>query len=175
MEPMTLDPNTFGTAPAALYLTELLNQRNDQSLTRKVTRLLASHRETLNELGEAHLKYDTISTRTFGRLLTLLSEHNQCDATHAIYVHDSPTENLPVHSAFIASIVVNVLEGGVKTWKRRVQEARRKQSTIARNTPPGCTVEDAMADPLDNEKGPKLLQERSKRYLERKGKKDTLY
>jgi hypothetical protein len=172
---MSLDPNTFGTAPAALYLTELLNQRSDQALTRKVTRLLAASRETLNELGEAHLEYDTLSTRTFGRLLTLLSEHNQRDATHAIAAHDPPGCTEKAGSAFIAGIVVNVLEGGIKTWKRRVQEARRKQSTIARNTPTGCTVEDAMANPLEDEKGPKLLQERSKRYLERKGKKDTLY
>jgi hypothetical protein len=172
---MSLDPNTFGTAPAALYLTELLNQRDDQALTRKVTRLLAASRETLNELGEAHLQYDTLSTRAFGRLLTLLSEHNRRDATHAIAAHDSPDCAEKAGSAFIAGIVVNVLEGGIKTWKRRVQEARRKQSTIARNTAPGCTVEDAMANPLDDEKGPKLLQERSKRYLERKGKRDTLY
>jgi hypothetical protein len=171
---MSLDPNTFGTAPAALYLTDLLNQRDDQALTRKVTRLLAANRETLNELGEAHLKYDTLSTRTFGRLLTLLSEHNQRNATRAIAAHDPPG-TIKVGSVFIAGIVVNVLEGGIKTWKRRVQEARRKQSTLARNTPAGCTVEDAMAKPLDDEKGPKLLQERSKRYLERKGKKDTLY
>lgn len=162
---MTLDPKTFGEAPAAMYLVELLNQRNDQALTRKVSKTLATARSTLNELGEAHLRYDTISLKTFGRLLTLLSEHNQRDATKSIAMHDP----------FIAHLVVNVLEGGVKTWKRRVAEAARKVSVIARGTPRGCTVEPPFATPLLDEKGPAILQERSKRYLQRKAKPDTLY
>lgn len=162
---MTLDPKTFGEAPAALYLVEILNQRNDQALTRKVSKTLATARTTLNELGEAHLRYDTISLKTFGRLLTLLSEFNQREAAKSIAVHDP----------FVAHLVVNVLEGGVKTWKRRVAEAAKKMSIIARDTPPGCTVEPPFAMPLLNEKGPALLQERSKRYLQRRAKRDTLY
>lgn len=160
-----MDAKTFGDAPAAMYLAELLTQRGDQALTRKVSKTLAAARETLNELGDAHLKYDTLSTRTFGRMLSLLSAHNQGDATKSIAAIDP----------FIAHLTVNVLEGGVKTWKRRVQEARRKQSHIARQTPAGCSVEDAMAQPLDNEKDSRLLQERSARYLARKGKRNTLY
>lgn len=162
---MALDPRTFGDAPAALYLIELLNQRNDPLLTRKVSKTLATQRETLNELGRAHLEYDTISTRTLGRLLTLLSEHNQTRATAAIKAMDP----------FIAHLVVNVLEGGVKTWKRRVSLAASRQNMVARNTPSGCTVEQPIAKPLENEKGAAQLQERSKRYLQRKGKQDTLY
>lgn len=160
-----MDPKTFGDAPAAMYLVELLNQCNNPALTRKVSKTLAAARETLNELGEAHLKYDTLSTRTFGRVLSLLSGHNRLEATKSIVAIDP----------FIATLTVNILEGGVKTWKRRVQEARRKQSTIARNTPRGCSVHDAMAEPLPGEKDAHLLQERSARYLARKGKRNTLY
>ena len=162
---MTLDPNTFGEAPAALYLVELLNQRNDPVLTRKVSKVLATQRETLNELGEAHLRYDTINIKTFGRLLTLMSEHNKTSAT----------KHLEAHDKFIAHLVVNVLEGGIKTWKRRIAEAARKHSNIARNTPSGCSVEYPLASPLLDEKNARVLQERSKRYLQRKGKIDTLY
>lgn len=160
-----MDAKTFGDAPAAMYLVELLIKRDDPILTRKISKVLAASRETLNELGNAHLKYDTISTRTLSRLLTLLSEFNQTQATKSIAVIDP----------FLAHLVVNVLEGGVKTWKRRVQEARRKQSNVARNTPAGCRVDYVLAKPVDNEKTSSLLQERSKRYLERKGKIDTLY
>lgn len=160
-----MDPKTFGDAPAAMYLVELLNQRNNPTLTRKVSKVLANARSLLNELGEAHLRYDTISTRSFGKMLGLLSAYNQEHATKSIATIDP----------FIAHLTVNVLEGGVKTWKRRVQEARRKQSHIARATPSGCSVHDAMAKPLDDEKDSKLLQERSARYLERKGKRNTLY
>lgn len=160
-----MDPKTFGDAPAAMYLVELLNQRKDPILARKVSKVLTSARQTLNELGEAHLVYDTISTATFARLLTLLSEHNQHRAIEPIAKADP----------FIAHLVVNVLEGGVKMWKRRVQEAQRKQSNIARNTPPGQTVECVPANPLQGEKDAKVLQERSKRYLARHNKVDTLY
>lgn len=162
---MTLDSRTFGEAPAALYLVELLNRRNDQTLTRKVSKTLATQRETLNELGNAHLEYDVLTIKAFGRLLTLMSEHNQTKAT----------EHIAKHDPFIAHLVVNILEGGVKTWKRRIAEAARKQSSIARNTPAGCTVEQPLATPLLMEKDARLLQARSKQYLARHGKQDTLY
>jgi hypothetical protein len=160
-----MDAKTFGDAPAAMYLVELLNKRNDPILTRKISKVLASGRETLNDLGNAHLKYDTISTRTFARMLTLLSEFNQAKAAHSIAAVDP----------FMAHLVVNILEGGVKCWKRRVQEAQRKQSNVARSTPAGCRVFQVPANPIDDEKDSLTLQERSKRYLQRKGKIDTLY
>jgi hypothetical protein len=160
-----MDARTFGDAPAAMYLVELLNQRANPLLTRKVSKVLATGRETLNELGNAHLEYDTLSTRAFARLLTLISDFNQGQAVAAIKVMDP----------FIAHLVTNVLEGGVKMWKRRVQDARRQQSSLARNIPEGITVQCVLAKPSLDEKDSRLLQARSKRYLQRKGKLDTLY
>lgn len=162
---MALDPKTFGEAPAAMYLVELLNQRNNPVLTRKVSRALAGSRELINEIGDAHLKFDVLSTRTLSRLLDMLSNYNQTVATASIAKMDP----------FIAQITVNVLEGSVKTWKRRTQEAVRKFSNIARNTPSGMTVPYVLAAPIPNEKDASTLRARSKRYLKSKGKLDTLY
>src|SRR5574343_497505 len=128
---MALDKYTFGEAPAAMYLVELLNQRNDKGLIRKVSKILATSRGALNDLARAHLDYDTISTRTLSIMLNMMSE----------YHHKHVIEQIGKYDMHIAHLVVNVLEGGIKTWKRRVQKARRAQPNVARNTPEGCSVD----------------------------------
>jgi hypothetical protein len=161
---MALSLQTFGSAPAAIYLVELLNERNNERLTRKVSRTLSNQREVLKDLTCAHL-CGVMSLSSFCALLELMSKNNQAEVTKAIATEDQ----------FIANLVVNVLEGGVKAWKRRAQEAARQRSTIARKTPAGQSVEDPLANWLDDEKTPADLIKRSKAYLARKGKKDTLY
>ena len=159
-----LDLNTFGSSPAAIYLTQLLNERGDNSLVRKVTNVLSSQRKLLNCIASAHLVEGVIPTSVFASLITLISDSNR-----------ERVKSLEKYDAHISALCLNVLEGSVKTWKRRITEASRQQQHVARATPQGMRVADALALPLDNEKTHALLKERSKRYLARKGKRDTLY
>lgn len=163
--PLNLDPHTFGDSPAAIYLVELLNQKQDVLLTRKAAKVLAEGRELLGDVARAHLDYDALSTRSFSRLLTLLSAYNQSHATTSLRAHDE----------HVANLVVNLLEGGVKTWKRRVELARRQEKKMARQLPPGSSVQWVPAKPLLSEITTETLRLRSKGYLQRKGKRDTLY
>ncbi len=165
-KPLNLDPRTFGEAPAALYLVEVLNQRNSHPLARKVARVLAEVNELLADLARAHLDYDALSTRSLARLLPMLSEYGQ----RRVELSLRPTDD------HVANLTLNVLEGGLKRWKVRVQKARRDERDAARLRPPGTAAGDWIpAAPLVGEKTPDDLRRRSKRYLERKGKPDTLY
>ena len=164
-KPVALDPRTFGDSPAAIYLAELLNQKGDPVLARKVARVLADGRTLVADLTRAHLDYDALSTRSLARLLPLISQYNQTQAAESIRAEDN----------HIANLVVNVLEGGLKTWKRRVQEARRSEHQVARTRPPGVPAEWVPAVPLEHETTGEVLRERSKRHLARRGKVDTLY
>ncbi len=163
--PLNLDTRTFGDSPAALYLVELLNQKQDALLARKTAKVLAEGRELLADVARAHLDYDALTTRSFARLLSLMAAYNQGPAVQSLRAHDE----------HIANLVANVLQGGIKTWKRRVEQARRTEKKIARQLPPGSPVEWVPAKPLLSEVTPDVLRQRSKRHLQRKGKPDTLY
>ncbi len=167
---MTISKTTFGDSPAAMYLCELLSKRIEanepgaQALMRKVSKTLTAGREVVNDLDNAHLA-DALPLRTFSRQLVLISDHNQTKATEAIAKHDP----------FIAHLVVNILEGEVKSWKRRVQEVARKRSHVARQTAPGQAPTPLNAIHGKDDKTVEVLRQRSKAYLARKGKLDTLY
>lgn len=159
-----LEPHTFGDAPAALYLVEVLNQRQNPLLSRKVGRVLAENRRLLSEVTRAHLDYDVLSTKALAQLLVLLSSH-----------HPVAVQGIAAKDPHVANLTLNVLQGAVKTWKRRVEHARRQQRQVARLTPSRCSVPIVPAAALEGEITPALLQRRSKAYLARKSKRDTLY
>lgn len=162
---VTLDPNTFGDTPAAIYLVELLNKRNDPVLARKTAKVLAEGRELISDLARAHLEYDALTTKTFARLIPMLSEYFQTKVAEPLRPIDER----------VANLTVNVLEGSLKTWKNRVQQARRSERSMARELPPGVPKQWVPAKPLLNEVTGEILRKRSKRYLAKKGKVDTLY
>ena len=162
---LSLDSRTFGNAPAAIYLASLLNQKGDALLARKVARILAGSRELIANLSQAHLDANALSTRSFAKLLTLISNHHRAAIAQGLRGQD------PV----IANLVVNLLEGGIKTWKQRVQQARQKERNATRNLAEGEAPRPVWAHPLAREITPEKLQERSKLKLARKGKPDTLY
>jgi len=164
-KPVSLDANTFGDAPAAIYLVELLNKKNDPLLARKTAKILAEGRELIADLARAHLDYDALSTKTLARLIPLISEHFQKKVAEPLRAHDE----------HIANLTINVLEGTLKTWKNRVQHARRKERILAKDLPPGATKEWIPAKPLLEEVNSEILRTRSKNYLARKGKVDSLY
>ncbi len=162
---VSLGPNTFGDTPAAIYLVELLNKKNNPVLARKVAKILAEGREIVSDLARAHLEYDALTTKTLARLIPLLSEYFQTKAA----------EHLRPFDEHIANLTINVLEGSLKTWKNRVQHARRAERAMARELPPGVSKQWVPAKPLLNETTGEVLRKRSKRYLQKKGKVDTLY
>ena len=162
-EQLQLDPRTFGDAPAALYLARVLNDRQDRPLARKVARVLAQGRERVASVARAHVEFDALDTKTFARLLPLISEHLQRSVTLSLAEQDEHVRNL----------TLNVMEGSVKTWKRRVEHARRKERQLAKENRGHASG--LFAAPVKGEVTPALLQERSKRYLSRKGKRDDLY
>jgi hypothetical protein len=165
LKPVALELRTFGDTPAAIYLAELLNQRNDPLLARKTAKVIAEGRELISDLARAHLEYDAISTRTFARLLPLISAHTQTKAAEALRATDP----------HIANLAINVLEGGLKVWKNRVQHARRSEKKAAKELPPGVSATWVPAGPLSLEVDSSLLRRRSKKNLARKGKTDSLY
>ncbi len=162
-EPLNLDSRTFGDAPAARYLVEYLNERQDRVGARKVARVLAQGRELVAAVARAHLEFDALDTRAFARLLPMLSEN----------LRRSVCETLEGHDVHLRNLTLNVMEGSVKTWKRRVEVTRRKERQLAKHNQ--GRVESLFAAPVAGEVTAEMLQARSKRYLARKGKKDTLY
>jgi len=164
--PLNLAPQTFGDAPAALYLAEILNQLQDRALHRSVARLLSQAQTLLADLARAHLDHDALSTRSLAQLLPLLSAHYRALILQVIGARNS----------FVANLTVNVLEGQLKTWKNRAMRARQREkqrSRIERGAAPYREWVPATA--VVGEKNADALKARSKSYLQRKGKKDTLY
>lgn len=162
---LALDPNTFGDTPAAIYLVDLLNKKNDPVLARKTAKILAEGREIVSDLARAHLDFDALTTKTLARIIPLLSQHFKTKAAEPLRLIDE----------HVANLTINILEGSLKTWKNRVQEARRTERSMARDLPPGTSKQWVPAKPLANEVTSEILRKRSKRYLQKKGKSDTLY
>jgi hypothetical protein len=163
---LNLSPNTFGKTPAALYLTLYLNEQGDRTLVRKVGRMLDSFRESINDVICCHLHTDEMKRATFNRMMTMLSDSAR---EAALRLPDTLCQNL----------VTNILVGEIKSWKTRSMNTARLQRNIARNTKPGQTVPELKVTPrrgeeTDDERIEKL-KERSRAYLARKGKTNTLY
>lgn len=161
---MNLHPNTFGDSPAAMYLSVLLNERGSEALARKVSRVLTTGRQVINDLVNAH-QAGAITLRTLNRQLALISKFNKTEATVGIEKIDP----------FIAHVVINVLESSVKTWKRRGAVAAIKQRGLGRVFAQGESIPGVIAIPVPGEKNVDVVRERSRRYLVRHGKKNTLY
>jgi hypothetical protein len=157
---------TFGKSPAAMYLAALLNERNDVMTIRKVGRALHSQRELMNDVLACHYQTDELKTSSFSKLMTLL-DHRAREAGKSF------------KDEHIGHLVVNILVGEIKTMKNRAAAAAILQRKVARRTAEGMTVPQVKAFPPDNEESEddriEKLRLRSKRYLARKGKRDTLY
>lgn len=163
---MTLDKTTFGKTPAALYLTLYLNEKGDTRLIRKVGRMLDGFRETINDVICSHLHTDEMKAASFNRIMALISENARVAA-------------LRLPDKLAQELVTNILVGEIKSWKTRAMHTARLQRNIQRLTPPGKTVEELKVLPRRGEETEEerieKLKERSRAYLARKGKLNTLY
>lgn len=156
-----MDKTTFGKAPAAMYLAHLLMSNPDAALQRKVSRTLTQNRRVLAELTSAHLKGE-ISLTVFGVMLDMISKRHQTEVAEVLWKVNE----------HIAHLVVNVLEGEVKSLKRRLQSLTPIRRRAARNQ---YMLTPDLSDADIDENRVELLRARSKQYLARHGKVDTLY
>ena len=163
---LNYDKTTFGLAPAALYLVLLLNERGDPILARKVGKVLRSTRELVNDVVASHLLTDKMKTSSFGKLIAMIKDQARASAM-----------NLP--DPFIGHLVSNILIGEIRTFERRAANAAKSQTVAARNTKSGNSVPMIKALRTDDELYPEdrimKLHEKSRKYLLRKGKINTLY
>lgn len=157
---------TFGKSPAAMYLAALLCERNDQQLARKVGRALHSQRELMNDIVACHYETNELKTASFSKLMTLLD-------------HRARETGRTFKDEHIGHLVVNILVGEIKTMKNRAARAAILKRMVARQTEEGLSVPEVKAFPMADEESEEAriekLRQRSKRYLARKGKRDTLY
>lgn len=158
-----LSKDTFGNSPAALYLHLLLIEANSTTLIRKVSRVIKECRELLNDISNSHLNSPYMKTKSVAKLLPM--------------VHQQMIESCKtLQNPFIEHVVQNILVGDIRTLKTRVSHALHNQSKIARNTPPGEHVLELKAYPssCEYDKNERLIN-KSKKYLQNKGKNNTLY
>jgi hypothetical protein len=162
---MNLDKTTYGDKPAALYLTLYLNEHGNMSLNRKVAKRLEFWRSLIKDVVMSHMLTEEMKTRTFTTLLRMI------DAG----VRESAA-NIPDKLA--AGLVTNILIGEIKAWKRRAQSTAQLQKLVHRRTPQGVTHKMIKVMPRDEETDQERnerIKERSRQYLLRHGKKNTLY
>jgi len=163
---MNLDPNTYGNSPAAMYLTLYLNEKNEFGLNRKVARKLEGWRRTIKDVAMSHMHTDEMAPATFGRLIIILDDAVRKSA-------------LELPDKLCVELVTNILVGELKTWKTRCISTSRLQRNAQRKTPRGEPVPIMRVMPRAGEETyaerVEKLRERSRKYLERHGKKNTLY
>jgi hypothetical protein len=166
-----IDKYGVGASPAAVYLVTILNERNDRALARKITKFLADKRAILHDVVGSHLYSDQMTRKTFASLLEMLdAQFRQSAAQYAA--------RYPEH-AHAWSLVVNVLIGELKVQKNRGARAAHEQREEARFTPSHVTVKSVKArEKIGDETAAERvdrLRKKSRLYLERKGKLNTLY
>ncbi len=163
---LNYDSTTFGRSPAAMYLTLKLNEMGDARLARKVGRVLRETRELLYDVASCHMETDILRRASFCKLLNMIRSKAKasCDV---------------IPDKFIGHLVLNILIGEIRIYERRCLNAANKQKDLNRKTPEGRTVPEAKAIPSAFEESEEeriiRLRARSRRYLERKGKINTLY
>jgi hypothetical protein len=159
-----IDKFTYGKTPAAIYLADQLNRLGDPRLNRKVTRLLTSFNEVVNELLAAN-KAGLLSAHTVGTFIAALRQRAQ--TASQCFAQDS----------LIADLTSNIMTGKVKELQRRVLTVRHWEQTLSRTTTPefrksfaSVYTLSAVVDPIS----PESLTERSKQRAARKGKQSFL-
>ena len=163
---MNLDKTTFGRSPAALYLGLYLSEKNNPVLVRKVGRTLTKWRGVIQDVIASHLQTDEMRVQTFNALLTVLDVQVRVAA-----------QLLP--DKLCVELVTNLLVGELKSWKTRAAHTARLQSKVNRAAKRGETVPELKVTPRRGEETEEerieRLKARSRDYLARKGKVNTLY
>lgn len=157
---MKLDLKTFGASPAAMYLAQHLNERGDKKAARKAATRLLQTRTLLNGLVAAQ----DSGSMTVGVVNSIL---------HMI---DNDLRLLP-RIEFTDQLVSNILTGEIRALKARATGAKRVQKFLNKQAELTATApaKAALGAAPDSAKRNEELFQRSREYLARKGKQNTLY
>jgi hypothetical protein len=168
---MNLDKFTYGKSPAALYLTLYLNEKNDPVLNRKVGRTLEKWRKRIYEVTNAHAR---------GEAFTCMGQLSADTFRCIIEQFDTAIRgSVGITDPLCRNLVISILIGELKNWKQRGVRTRKLQTQLARETPDGESVPKLKVMALEGdetlEQRIERLTEKSRAYLKRKGKINTLY
>jgi hypothetical protein len=183
-----LDKNTFGDTPASLYLVEVLNERNNSKLVRKVSSKIHGVRTLIGQL-------ETSNAAGF------LSAHHIGEIIHLMRNSDQLTIAVDEKDTIVKELTTNICVGELKSLQRRVTKARHlehRQAILVGQCRDGKPIyektggdtlgylvgvmETSMFVPypikvahISEDITSETLKARSRRKLLRQGKKNTLY
>ena len=154
---MHLDKNTFGSSPAAIYLADTLNQRQDRAQSRRATRILSAYGALAAQLEKANV-WGILRVRLVDRLLG-----QELEFYKALLLKDDD---------LVSNLILNILVGKKADYSRRVREVRLLQRAEARAQ--GEATFDLSAIAPDSTKDQRLIYKSIKK-LEKYQKVSTLY
>ena len=161
-----INVTTFGKTPACMYLAQYLSDRGDTATARKISKALSAFRSTLKDIVFSHINGADMSAKTVARLVNILA----ADTKSRVFI---------AADAHADALLKNIMLGELKEWKNRAVVTSRLQQEVHRQTPAGASPNRVKILPrageLTTAEKVKQLQERSRRYLQRKNKRNTLY
>jgi hypothetical protein len=128
---------------------------------------VTKYRRTLNDVVFCHYNSDEMKVKSFGHLIHLIELGIRTEA---------PAQIPNMH---IAHLTVNLLIGEIKTMKKRYTAAMTRRKALLQHPrkdgEPEPLVKALPPNDEDEAARIELLRDRSRNYLERKGKINTLY
>ena len=169
------DLHTYGNTPAAIYLAHYLQSTVNTKDARRVGKVLQEERETIRDVTKAH-ESRSIPRKTFQKLVEVLAKSAETRVQSCNWI-----------DAHVGSLLANIVMGEYKVLRNRIQNAQPKVKNIRRaaaqtalrtgvyvDTTNLYVIESADDAPTAEERQ-QLLFQRSREYLVRKGKINTLY
>lgn len=157
---MNLDQHTFGKSPAAIYLAFHLNKLNSSCELRKVSATLSRYRATFRGLVRSQVA-GTLSAASFASLLELIKL-------------DIGTEKREFEDALTSNLVNNILIGELRAWSRQAAK-NKSNSKDAQRAGKSARLPIEELTKTEEEQRIALLKDRSRAYLARRNKPNTLY
>lgn len=164
---MSLDKFTFGKTPAAIYLVNRLNELGDCNINRRISRKLNHYRSLLNDLLNSN-ETDNLSAHNIAFLCELITKEL---IENKLYCNDA-------NYIFLDNLATNVIIGEIKSIKRRAKLVRHQEKYDLKNYTNkqlAKNINKLNINDLKDKINSDFLIERSKKYLSRHNKKDTLY
>jgi macrodomain Ter protein organizer (MatP/YcbG family) len=169
------DLHTYGNTPAAIYLAHYLQSTQNQKDARRVGKVLQEERETIKSVLNSHTT-GAMNRKTFQKVVEVLarSAEERVKSNNWIDSH-------------AGSLLANVVMGEYKILRNRIQNAQPKVKEIRRRASQTAArtgvyvdstnlfvIDESSDNPTVVDRQGILIQ-RSRDYLNRKGKVNTLY
>lgn len=118
---MNLNENTFGNSPGSMYLVRVLNELNNESLSRNIGKRITATGKNVADLVNAY--YDGMSPKTVANCLRLMREEISTEAKAAFGVGKSD-------EALVDQLRRNVQIGYIKRAMRLCVIARKSEKVM---------------------------------------------